>query len=156
MFRKISLLLCACLTCVACSKKQTLTIEENPTDYVAVVLGEAAEQAHSELAILAKVRGKGIEPLLPPSNPSLNQDISIAWTGSANGAIKEICLQIGYRYEETGTPSAQTLSVVVHGLDSPAYKLLEDIAWQIQPQALLKIDPINRTITLARTMEVVQ
>ena len=50
-----------------------------------------------------------------------------------------------------GTPSAQELSVVVHGLDSPAHELLEDIAWQIQPQAVLRVDPMNRTVTLART-----
>jgi conjugal transfer/type IV secretion protein DotA/TraY len=32
-----------------------------------------------------------------------------------------------------------------------AHALLEDIAWQIQPQAVVRVDPIGRVITLART-----
>ena len=50
-----------------------------------------------------------------------------------------------------GAPSAQALVVVVHGLNRPAYDLIEDIAWQIQPQAVVRVDPIGRVITLART-----
>ena len=41
--------------------------------------------------------------------------------------------------------------VVVRGLNRPAHMLLEDIAWQVQPQAVLRVDPISRVITLART-----
>jgi len=50
-----------------------------------------------------------------------------------------------------GTPSAQALSVVIRGLNRPAHELLEDIAWQIQPQAVVRVDAINRVITLAKT-----
>ncbi len=69
------------------------------------------------------------------------------------GALKEICLQVGYRYQEVGRPSAQTMTVVVRGQNRPAYELLEDIAWQAQPLAFVRVDPINRTITLARTSD---
>ena len=77
-----------------------------------------------------------------------------AATGPAAGALKEICLQLGYRYEEMGSPSTQSLNVVVRGLNRPAHVLLEDIAWQLQPQATLRVDPISRVITLARTVKV--
>ena len=69
----------------------------------------------------------------------------------ADRALKEICLQLGYRYKEAGSPSAQALTVVVHGLNRPAHELLEDIAWQIQPQAVVRVDSVNRVLTLART-----
>ena len=95
-----------------------------------------------------------MQPLLPPPDPSLNKPVSVAWTGPAAGALKEICLQLGYRYEEMGSPSTQPLTVVVRGLNRPAHVLLEDIAWQIQPQAALRVDPISRVITLARTVKV--
>jgi len=65
--------------------------------------------------------------------------------------LKQICLNVGYRYVEMGAPSAREMSVVVHGLDKTAQELLEDIAWQIQPQAVLRLDPLNRSLTLART-----
>lgn len=81
----------------------------------------------------------------------MNLPVSIAWTGPADGALKEICLQLGYRYKATGTPSAQNMTVVVRGLNRPAHELLEDIAWQIQPQGVVRIDPVNRVLTLART-----
>ncbi|MDL2268116.1 DotD/TraH family lipoprotein [Desulfovibrio sp. OttesenSCG-928-G15] len=126
----------------------------SPADFVATTLGEAAEQAHGELAMLAKLRGQGMQPLLPPSEPSLEKLVSVSWTGPAAGALKEICLQLGYRYEDMGSRSAQPLNIVVHGLNRPAYVLLEDIAWQIQPQAVLRVDPISRVITLARTVKV--
>ena len=42
--------------------------------------------------------------------------------------------------------------MVVRGLNRPAHVLLEDIAWQVQPQAILQVDPIGRVITLARTV----
>ena len=117
-----------------------------------VTLGDAAQIAHGELAMLAKLRGQGLQPLLPPADPSLSQPVSISWTGPAEGAVKEICLQLGYRYQEAGKPSAQILTVVVRGLNRPAHVLLEDIAWQVQPQAVLRVDPIGRVITLARTV----
>ena len=151
MFRKTALLLCCCLSLAACAKKASPPAVSSPSDFVAVTLGDAAEQAHGELAMLAKLRGQGLEPLLPPSDPSLNKPVSVAWTGPANGVLKEICLQLGYRYQEMGSPSAQSLSVVVRGLNRPAHVLLEDIAWQIQPQAVVRVDPISRIITLART-----
>ena len=154
MYKKIVLLLCCCLAVSACAKKAAPPAVSNPADFVAVTLGDAAEQAHGELAMLAKLRGEGMQPLLPPPDPSLNKPVSVAWTGPAAGALKEICLQLGYRYEEMGSPSTQPLTVVVRGLNRPAHVLLEDIAWQIQPQAALRVDPISRVITLARTVKV--
>lgn len=148
MLQRTVLLLCFCLVLGACAKKPSPP-QAAPDDLVAVTLGDAAEQAHSELAMLAALRGQGLQPLLPPQDQALSKPVSVSWTGPANGALKEICLQIGYRYQEMGTPSAQSLDVVIRGLNRPAHELLEDIAWQIQPQALVRVDPINRVITLA-------
>jgi len=134
----------------ACAEKAAPPVPPS-VDFVSATLGQAAEQAHGELAMLARLRGQGLQPLLPPADPSLNLPVSIAWTGPADGALKEICLQLGYRYKETGTPSAQTMTVVVRGLNRPAHELLEDIAWQIQPQGMVRVDPVNRVLTLART-----
>ena len=147
---KIIPLLLICLFAFGCAHK-TKNPPPEPVDFVAMTLGQAAEEAHGDLAMLARLRGQGLQPLLPPADPALAERISISWTGPADEAIKQVCLKTGYRYREMGTPSAQELSVVVHGLDSPAHELLEDIAWQIQPQAVLRVDPMNRTVTLART-----
>lgn len=149
MLQKSVLLLCSCLV-VACAPKAPVPTT-SPADFVTITLGAAAEKAHSELAMLARLRGQGLQPLLPPPDPSLGQLVSISWTGPADGALKEICLKVGYRYQEMGTPSAQALVVVIQGHDRAAYTLLEDIAWQVQPQAVVRIDPIGRVITLART-----
>lgn len=151
MLSKTLLFLC-CLPLVACAHKASPPVP-NTVDFVTATLGQAAEQAHSELALVAKLRGQGLQPLLPPPDPSLNQPVTISWTGPADGALKEICLQLGYRYKEVGTPSAQVVTVVVRGLNRPAHELLEDIAWQVQPQAVLRVDPVNRVLTLARTLE---
>ena len=140
----LSLLLLA-----GCAQKNSDQSVTSPADFVAVTLGQAAENAHSELAMLAKLRGQGLQPLLLPADPALNQPVSIAWTGPAEGALKEVCLSVGYRYQELGSPSPQAL--MVRGLNRPAHMLLEDIAWQVQPQAVLRVDPIGRVITLART-----
>lgn len=154
MVRRILLGLCSVLIFAACADKAGPLAVSSPADFVAVTLGDAAEQAHSELAMLAKLRGQGMQPLLPPPDPSLQRSVSVTWTGPAAGALKELCLQLGYRYQEMGSPSTQSLAVVVHGLNRPAHVLLEDIAWQIQPQAVLRVDSINRVITLARTVKV--
>lgn len=152
MLQKTVFLLCCCLVLGACAKKPSPP-QAKPDDFVAVTLGDAAEQAHSELAMLAALRGQGLQPLLPPQDPALSKPVSVSWAGPADGALKEICLQLGYRYQEMGTPSAQALSVVIRGLNRPAHELLEDIAWQIQPQALVRVDSINRVITLATGKE---
>ena len=89
-----------CLSLAACAKKADVR-PASPADFVAVTPGEAAEQAHSELAMLAKLRGQGLQPLLPSPDPSLDKSISISWTGPASGALKDICLQLGYRYRES-------------------------------------------------------
>lgn len=148
--KKIAICLALGLALTGCAKKPAQTVPKT-TDFVRQTLGQAAEQAHSDLAMLAKLRGQGLQPLLPGPEPSLNQPISITWTGPAEGALKEICLQLGYKYRETGRPSAQELSIVINGLNRPAHELLEDIAWQVQPQAVLKLDAVNRVLTLART-----
>ena len=145
-----TLLIVSCLTLAACAEKAAPPVPPS-VDFVTATLGQAAEQAHGELAMLAQLRGQGMQPLLPPADPSLAQGVSIDWTGEASGALKAICLQLGYRYRETGAPSAQTMPIVVHGLNRPAHELLEDIAWQIQPQAVLRVDPVNRVLTLAKT-----
>ena len=151
MLLRCAFILC-CLAVVGCAGKKPVQDPTSPADFVAVTLGDAAQTAHGELAMLAKLRGQGLQPLLPPADPSLSLPVSISWTGPAEGALKEICLQLGYRFQETGEPSAQTLTVVVRGLNRPAHLLLEDIAWQVQPQAILRVDPIGRVITLARTV----
>ena len=149
MFRNLVLCLC-CLFLAACVGREQSSAPP-PADFVSTTLGHAAEQAHGELAMIARLRGQGLQPLLPPADPSLAQPVSIDWTGEASGALKEICLQLGYRYKEAGSPSAQALTVVVRGLNRPAHELLEDIAWQIQPQAVVRVDSVNRVLTLART-----
>ena len=149
MFRNLVLCLC-CLFLAACVGREQSSAPP-PADFVSTTLGHAAEQAHGELAMIARLRGQGLQPLLPPADPSLTMPVSLAWTGEASGALKEICLQLGYRYKEAGTPSAQALTVVVRGLNRPAHELLEDIAWQIQPQAVVRVDSVNRVLTLART-----
>lgn len=145
-----TLLILSCLALAACAEKTTPPVPHE-VDFVSATLGQAAEHAHGELAMLARLRGQGLQPLLPPADLSLTMPVSLAWTGEASGALKEICLQLGFRYREAGTPSAQVMTVVVHGLNRPAHELLEDIAWQIQPQAAVRFDPINRVLTLART-----
>lgn len=74
-------------------------------------------------------------------------NVPCPWHGQGRWKVQ----QVGYRYQEVGRPSAQTMTVVVRGQNRPAYELLEDIAWQAQPLAFVRVDPINRTITLART-----
>jgi hypothetical protein len=103
--------------------------------------------------MLAKLRGEGLQPLLPPPDPALAQRVDISWSGPADGALKQICLQVGYRFRALGTPSAQALVVIVRGTDRAAYSLIEDIAWQVQPQAVVQVDPIGRIITLANTTQ---
>jgi len=144
-----TLLILSCLALAACAEKAAPPVPPS-VDFVSATLGQAAEQAHGELAMLARLRGQGMQPLLPPTDASLNLPISLTWTGPADGALKEICLQLGYRYRETGAPTVQAMSIVVHGLNRPAHELLEDIAWQIQPQAEVRVDPVNRVLTLAR------
>jgi hypothetical protein len=101
--------------------------------------------------MLAKLRGQGLQPLLLAPDPALDKPVSISWSGPASGALKEICLKTGFRYQEKGKPSAQRLTVVVNGLNRPAYDIIEDIAWQVQPQAVVQVDSIGRVITLAGT-----
>ena len=88
-----SLCLCCCIL-AACTPKAARQTPA-PDDFVKTTLGGAAETAHGELAMLAKLRGEGLQPLLPPPDPALAQRIDISWSGPAAGALKEICLQVG-------------------------------------------------------------
>ena len=151
MGRGVCLLGCLSLLCGCAAAKQKATPAQSPADFVAVTLGQAAEKAHGDLAMLAKLRGEGVQPLLPPPDPSLNVPVTVAWTGPADGILKAVCLKVGYRYQEMGRPSAQPLMVVVQGTDRPAYSVIEDVAWQVQPQATVRVDVVNRILTLGRT-----
>ncbi len=62
------LLISLCFGLCACSQKD-FSIHEEPVDFVAVTLGNAAEQAHSDLAMLAKLRGQGLQPNFRKSIP---------------------------------------------------------------------------------------
>ncbi len=84
--KKICLLLMCCLAATACAKK-TENPATSPADFVAVTLGDAAETAHSELAMLAKLRGQGLKPLLPPHHPRSAEPGTTAWRGRADVAV---------------------------------------------------------------------
>ena len=86
MFRNLVLCLC-CLFLAACVGREQSSAPP-PADFVSTTLGHAAEQAHGELAMIARLRGQGLQPLLLPSDPSLNLPVSITWTGPAEGALK--------------------------------------------------------------------
>jgi hypothetical protein len=60
---------------MACAKKTATGPAPNPDDFVLATLGEAAEQAHSELAMLAQLRGQGMKPLLPAPDPTLDKPV---------------------------------------------------------------------------------
>ena len=83
-----TLLILPCLALAACAEKAAPPVPHE-VDFVSATLGQAAEQAHGELAMLARLRGQGLQPLLPPADPSLNLPVSLAWTGEASGALKE-------------------------------------------------------------------
>src|SRR5699024_10900805 len=74
-----TLLILPCLALAACAEK-TVPPVPHEVDFVSATLGQAAEQAHGELAMLARLRGQGLHPLLPPADPSLNLPVSLAWT----------------------------------------------------------------------------
>lgn len=132
---------------VGCSKKD-ITITGTTQDFVAKELGQAVENAHSELATLSALRGQGVQVLIPPPDPKLSKKIDVHWTGSAREILENICLSVGYKFQIIGY-STQELPVVVYGKNTEAYELLEDIALQIEPMAVLKVDTISEIITLA-------
>lgn len=69
MLRRCAFILC-CLALVGCAgKKPVPQTPQARHDFVAVTLGDAAQTAHGELAMLAKLRGRGLQPLLPPADP---------------------------------------------------------------------------------------
>ncbi len=149
---KLLLLATLTLSAVACSGKRNKSTEMEHdlpiNEFVEQQLGKAIEQAHSELATLSELRGKGVNVLIPPPDPKLGQKLDSQWTGSATDIIKSICLNVGYGFRQIGT-TAQEIPVVVHAKSTSAYEILEDIALQIQPKAYLKVDTISQIITLA-------
>ena len=68
MFRNLVLCLC-CLFLAACAGREQSSAPP-PADFVSTTLGHAAEQAHGELAMIARLRGQGLQPLLLPSSHS--------------------------------------------------------------------------------------
>lgn len=131
----------------ACSTKNKVVQAYSTQEFVTQNLGKAVENAHSELATLANLRGQGIQPLIPPPDPNLSFPIKISWTGSAEGILKELCLQVGYRFNKVGE-LGMDLPVVVYAENVPAYQLMEEIARQVEPQAYVKVDTISSIITL--------
>ncbi len=131
----------------ACASKNPMPEQAQTSDFVLQELGQAIENAHSELSTLSELRGKGVEVLLPPPDSKLAIKMTTNWTTTANEALKDICLAVGYSYKEIGY-TAHELPVVVYAKDTSAYELLEDISLQVQAKAMVKIDTISQTISL--------
>ncbi len=132
----------------ACSKNTELSLQPSSQDFVAIELGKAVEEAHGHLATISELRGKGVEVLIPAPDKKLNQEITANWTDTPRNIIKDICLTVGYKYQELGY-TAQEIPIVINSYKKPAYEVLEDIALQIQPKAMVKVDTIGEIITLA-------
>ncbi len=146
MTRRIGIVLLLIFLTGCGAKKEMQVVGPN---WVEIQLGQAAEHAHADLAMLAKLKGQGMQPLLPTPSPDLEQLVTIAWTGPVKGALETICLKIGYKYREIGNIPAQSATIIIKGTNRKAYDLLEDIAWQTHPRAALRVDAINRVLTLA-------
>ena len=85
MFPKFMMLTCCCLSLAACAEKTPYSVPDS-ADFVAVTLGQAAEQAHGDLTMLARLRGQGLQPLLPPPDPALAHPITTSPCVSMRGA----------------------------------------------------------------------
>ncbi len=137
--------------CAGNKQKKELAQQSELSQHVQSVLGQAAEESHANLAMLARLRGKGITPVLPPPDPALGSKLTVSWTGPADEILKEICLQVGYKYREVGRKRAQTTPVVVKAFDVPAYDIIEDVAWQVQPHLAVRVNTVDKSISLSGT-----
>ena len=108
MFRNLVLCLC-CLFLAACVGREQSSAPP-PADFVSTTLGHAAEQAHGELAMIARLRGQGLQPLLQHSDRWL---ILIAYlTGLSIGVhlLNLLCLPaivLVYYYKKTPNATAK-------------------------------------------------
>lgn len=63
-----TLLILFCLALAACAEKTTPPVPHE-VDFVSATLGQAAEQAHGELAMLARLRGQACSRCCRPPIP---------------------------------------------------------------------------------------
>ena len=91
MLRRCAFILC-CLALAGCAGKKPVQDSTSPADFVAVTLGDAAQTAHGELAMLAKLRGQGLQPLLPASLKQEPNCSIPAWVDSIPGIMGKFTL----------------------------------------------------------------
>jgi hypothetical protein len=146
--------------CVA--KNSSEQQQADITSLVGQTLLRAVEESRADLSMLARARGgpsgnyaasgpKGTRPVFPLPDAALSREISMSWIGPANTALRELCRQIDYRFEENGRRHVQYPSVVVSAVDKAAYNILESLSWQVLPTYVLSIDTTRRVVTLSGT-----
>jgi hypothetical protein len=144
------LVACAALSAACVKHNQGETGPGSPSSVVESMLARAVKESRSDLGMLARARGGGeTPPKLPPADASLSRELTMSWVGPADTAVRELCRQTDYTFEENGRRRVQYPSVTFSVVNRAAYYILEDLAWQVRPQFVLQVDTTRRTITLS-------
>lgn len=149
-YKHIYILIFLYLSAASCTYRPApASSPQTLSEVVGRTLSRAAEESHANLALIAKLRSTGMTlPTLPPSDDALRMGITMHFTGPASTALAGIALHVKYQFVENGRERALELPVIIDVADKQVYSVLEDIAWQIYPQAEIRLDTVGRVITL--------
>lgn len=111
----------------------------------------AARDISASLQKLATLASVGVPPArsypTPDSGP-LTTPVTLVWDGPAEPIAETVASMIGFSYRTVGKPPLTPVVIQLDVTNEMAFKVFEDLAWQIDRKADLVINPTTREVQL--------
>lgn len=106
---------------------------EPKTDPALNQLNETASAIQMDLERLSKIKQAELEEVElyePPESGPLAKKITLKWAGPIDKVLEIIALTVNYDYKVRGEAPASPALVNVDEVQTPAFKVLEDLGWK--------------------------
>lgn len=105
----------------------------------------AASEIQKSLDQLAHVRkseseSQEYDTYNNPKSHELNKNISFKWSGSLELATKILADEINYDFKVIGDKPLRPVTTSIDVVDTPIFRVLEQIGWQSEDKATLLVD----------------
>lgn len=128
--------------------------KEDPT---ILAIKNGTDRIHNELVKLAKYQQQKNHSNIskaqlyePPKSGPMSEPVTLTWTGPIDKILAMLAKMADYEFPTPlGTPHFRDIIVKVDVVDTPIFKVIEDIGWQAGDKTAVILDMDRKVLRLA-------
>ncbi len=149
----LSLLMTGCLN----SPKAEPQVQLPANDPCMEAIKDGTQRIHAELVKLARYQQQKNYKAISkaklyeaPKDGPLSEPVTLTWSGPIDKMLSQLAQLAGYRFPTPiGIPHFRNTIVQVDVIDTPIFKVIEDVGWQAGDRITVYLDEEKKILKLA-------